>query len=85
MALVAYGSSGESSDSEDDSGPSISINGGEKSPGKSASVSKPVPRPDVAENFLSKPVEVQDFIISDDEDEQGMQSQTSGHFIGPNF
>ena len=75
MALVAYGSSGESSDSEDDSGPSISINGGEKSPGKSASVSKPVPRPD----------EVQDFNISDDEDEQGMQSQTSGHFIGPNF
>ena len=86
MALVAYGSSGESSDSEDDSGPSISINGGKKSPGKSTSFSKPIPRPDVAESFLSKPVEVQDFNISDDEDEEGMHSHnTNGHFIGTIF
>ena len=86
MALVAYGSSGESSDSEDDSGRSISINGGKKSPGKSASFSKPFPRPDVAEIFQSKPVEVQDFNISDDEDEEGMHSHnTNGHFIGTTF
>ena len=74
MALVAYGSSGESSDSEDDSGSSMSVNGGKTSfsPEKSANQ---LPKPEVRRGTAA------DF-ISDDEEDEIRTHNTNGHFIG---